>query len=280
MKLLIDGDCIAYVCGYATESMFSERLVKKVVANKLNKICDTWGTYDFELFLTDSDRTANFRDSVATIKPYKGNRKGIKPKWLPLIREYLMDTFKAEMVTGQEADDELGIRQTEETMIVTIDKDLLMVPGRHYNFNTDRVWVAWNPGQLQLITKEKKTTVPAVSGKLVEGLTRTTYRHTLKGVGFKWFCAQCFLGDRVDNIPGLRGYGDKKTYTILDDIYSTTQLWDRTIKEFKEKKKLDQLWEVSILLWMRQGTPNDEMLNICLAKVDEAQQKGKKDANR
>jgi len=252
MKLLIDGDTIAYTCGYATNDIDSLGLVRKIVSSKIQRICDTWGTYDYELYLTDTSREANFRDSLATIQPYKGTRIDEKPRWLPEIRDYLMDTFDAKIVTGIEADDELGKRQTKDTMIVTIDKDLLMVPGRHYNFRTDRVCIAYDPGQLTLITKKTRA---------------GSYRYMLKGVGFKWFCAQCFLGDRVDNIPGLRGYGDKKTYIILHNIWTVDKLWARTIKEFKEKKNLKQLPEIAQLLWIYRD--DNSLLKKCLEKIDD-----------
>lgn len=250
MKLLIDGDVVAYTCGYATNDLDSFHIVKKVVTNKIQHICDVWRTYDFEILLTDTDRSANFRDKVATIKPYKGTRPGEKPKWLPEIRGYLEEVYNAEVISGKEADDELGKRQTKDTMIVTIDKDLLMVPGRHYNFSTDRVLVASDPGQLMLGMK--------VSAKGV-------VRYTLKGVGFKWFCAQCFLGDRVDNIPGLNRYGDKTTYNLLKGIHTVDGLWQLTIKVFKEKKKLDQLYEVAQLLWIER--PDNGLLNLCLEQI-------------
>ena len=235
MKLLIDGDVIAYVTGYATNEIDNFNLVKKIVTNKLEYIYRTWNTWDRDILLTDTDREKNFRDKLATIQPYKGNRKGDKPRWLSEIREYLIDVHGAEVISGIEADDELGMRQTEGTMIVTIDKDLLMVPGRHYDFKQDRVYVAYDPGQLWLkITKDSKG----------------ANRYTLKGVGFAWFCAQCFLGDRVDNIPGLRGYGDKKTYNLLKGCKTREELLDCTIQEFKLKKKLEQLEEAMQLLWI------------------------------
>ena len=50
------------------------------------------------------------------------------------MNEYLVKEYKAEVCDGQEADDALGINQTDQTIICTIDKDLLMIPGQHYNF--------------------------------------------------------------------------------------------------------------------------------------------------
>jgi len=250
VKLLFDGDTVAYVCGYATDKVYSFKLVKKIITNKLQSICDTWGTYDYEILLTDSDRKANFRDKLATILPYKGNRKGEKPKWLAEIRQYLIDVHGAEVISGIEADDELGKRQTDNTMIVTIDKDLLMIPGRHYNFKSDRVWVSYDPGQLLLSSKRNDKGV---------------LRHNLTGVGFKWLCTQCFLGDTVDNIPGLRGYGPIATYALLNKNLTMEGLWGVVIKEFRKRKKLPQLYEVVELLWIHRA--DQKICSWCKLKV-------------
>ena len=59
------------------------------------------------LYISGKD---NFREKVATILPYKGNRDPLhKPKYYKEIREYLKDAYGAQVVDGQEADDEIGI---------------------------------------------------------------------------------------------------------------------------------------------------------------------------
>lgn len=92
-----------------------------------------------KVFLTDTKRDKNYRDSIATLQPYKGNRTQDKPFHYDLIRSYLMEKYGAEMISGQEADDELGIQATENignSIICSIDKDLLTVPGQHYNYSS------------------------------------------------------------------------------------------------------------------------------------------------
>lgn len=259
MKLLIDGDTIAYVSSFASEDIESISLVRKIVTDMLQRICYTLRTYQYEIFLTDSDRTANFRHDLATIKPYKGNRKDKKPKWLGTVREYLIDVHHAVVITGKEADDELGSRQTDDTIIVTIDKDLAMIPGRHYNFKTDRIFIAYDPGQLALrSTKDSK------------GGTR----YSLQGVGFKWLCAQCMLGDTVDNIPGLDRYGPKTIFTLLWDKESVPSLWKTTMREFHRQGKLGQLEEIVELLWIHRD--NQIILDWCKSRIVRARSNFKK----
>ena len=84
----------------------------------------------------------NFRDSVATLRPYKGNRdKSHKPKYVAEIRDYLINVHGAEEVHGQESDDAIGIAQTQappgSTIIVSTDKDMDQIAGYHYNWVKD-----------------------------------------------------------------------------------------------------------------------------------------------
>jgi len=98
-----------------------------------------------------------------------------------------------------EADDALGVDQTEDTIIASIDKDLLMIPGKHYNINTGKFLEVKDPGHLEIVVSK--------SGKKM-----------ITGSGFKWFCAQLLLGDIVDNIIGLNRYGPVKVYNCLKDM--------------------------------------------------------------
>lgn len=94
--------------------------------------------HPMELYLTDGK--SNFRNEVATIKGYKANRDpSHKPVWYDEIREYLVDHWGARIMYGYEADDAVAMAQLQsgdifDTVICTIDKDLRMVPGLHYNY--------------------------------------------------------------------------------------------------------------------------------------------------
>jgi 5'-3' exonuclease len=87
---------------------------------------------------------SNFRYDI--YPEYKANRKDMqRPKWLQVVREHLVTDWKATVTDGIEADDAMGIAQCTEhdgdSMICSIDKDMLMIPGHHYNFvNRSSVW--------------------------------------------------------------------------------------------------------------------------------------------
>ena len=168
----------------------------------INQVIDGMPEHDSrELWLTPS--VGNFREQIAKQAKYKGNRDyANRPKYYRELTEYLIDRFGARYTEGQEADDEIGIRATEEgnrALIVSFDKDLLQIPGRHYN------WV----------TKETAT----ISGKDA----------ALN------FYAQILSGDPVDNVPGLPGIGSVKARKILAGVVSPVDAWERVIKAYTEE---------------------------------------------
>ena len=145
-----------------------------------------------EGFLTGSN---NFRYDVATILPYKGERsKQHVPHHLDACKKHLEDCHGAVLVDGYEADDALGIAQKYDgsTVICSIDKDLLMIPGLHYNWNS-----------------KEFTEVSEVEG----------YRNFFK---------QMLLGDKqTDNILGIHGVGAKSAHVKkIDGMDSWHEMYD------------------------------------------------------
>lgn len=96
-----------------------------------------------ELYITGK---GNFRDKIATIKGYKANRDPThRPVHYKSIRRFLKNRWGATEVHGYEADDAVAMiaadhgYQPDAVVIVTVDKDLLTVPGSQYNFRTKRL---------------------------------------------------------------------------------------------------------------------------------------------
>jgi hypothetical protein len=187
---LIDADILNYRIGFACNNE-PEGVAITTMAHFLEDLLliDLPKVQTWELHLTGK---LNFRNEVAVTAPYKGNRKSDKPVHYHLLREYLVDAWAATVSDGIEADDMLAIRATElgdSSVIVSLDKDLDQVPGWHYNF----------------VKKEMYHIDPA------EGL-------------FKFY-KQMLTGDRVDNIVGVRGIGDKKAEKLLQDK-TENEMWD------------------------------------------------------
>lgn len=172
---LIDADIIAYRCAAAGEE---DELPEVLVAvdNFIREIYRKTRFTRYIHFLTGSN---NFRMDVGVTKPYKGNRKDtVRPRHLQGVRDFLMQEFNAMMVDGYEADDALASARyrygNENSVIMTIDKDLYQVPGYHYNF-----------------VKQERYQVSE---------EQATYN--------LW--KQVVTGDSTDNIPGLPKVGPAK----------------------------------------------------------------------
>lgn len=125
----------------------------------------------------------NFRVDIATVAPYKGNRKDShKPHWYQQIRNYLTGKHGARVVEGREADDECSIIQSTEpnTCIATVDKDLDMVPGWHYDYGKKKFY------------------------------------YTKQDEGYLLFYKQLLMGDSTDNIPGAYKIGPVRSAELVD----------------------------------------------------------------
>ena len=126
---LLDADIIAYRCAASAEQEPLEIALERA-DGLIERILFETKANAWKAFLTGSN---NFRTEINP--QYHANRKDKpKPKWLQELREHLVLGWQATISDGNEADDEMGIAQNEDTVICTIDKDLLQVPGKHYHF--------------------------------------------------------------------------------------------------------------------------------------------------
>jgi 5'-3' exonuclease len=166
LKALIDGDILVYRTGYTTQDA-ALGIAKWRMDDSIRAILKDLGTEDYEVFLTSSDKS-NYRFKL--YDKYKANRKSEKPLHYSDLRDHLMAEHAAEMIFGEEADDALGIAQTKDTVICSIDKDLDQIPGNHYNF-----------------------------------VKRLSY-YVSEAEGLKFFYFQLLRGDPADNIPGCARY--------------------------------------------------------------------------
>jgi len=200
---LIDADILVYRIGFATNDD-SETIALRKMAGFLEDILmiELPETQTWELFLTGKN---NFRKQVAVTAPYKGNRKSEKPKHYGLLRDYLQYSWSAYMTDGIEADDMLAIRAQElgdDSVMVTLDKDLDQVVGWHYNFVKKIKYY---------ITKD-------------EGLLN--------------FYKQFLVGDRTDNIIGAQGIGDKKSHKLLEGK-TEPEMWKTVVEHLGEERAIE-----------------------------------------
>lgn len=197
--------------------------VRSIATYLHNKV----GTHKAEFYLSGKN---NFRYELATLKPYKGNRKDVpKPIHYDALREFIQHAYRAEVVDGQEADDAIGIRATElrgAAIIVSIDKDLDTIPGLHYN------WV-----------KEK------------------LYNVSEREASRNFYC-QLLTGDDTDNIPGITGIGTITAKRILRGFSSDKGMWQTVLAEYTKhypdgfmgKDTKQAVIEIARLLYIRRHT--------------------------
>lgn len=249
MKALIDLDILPYAYGamsFEDGALMPDAMIRKKVDDKIARIVDESGATDWVGYLTES--SSNFRIPLATILPYKGNRSGsTKPPRYQMLRDHLLDSYpdRVTLVKGMEADDQLAIDQytvlmddeydwragklkkNASTIICTIDKDLKMVPGWHYNWNTD---------EKVFVTE-------------IEGL--------------RWFYKQLLMGDSTDNIKGLHGVGPKSTLlkyigTCDDEWMMAAHVYEEYFKRFGHYAS-SFMRENAALLWMKRS--EDDVFN-------------------
>ena len=184
MKCLIDADTIAFACAASAED--SEDWVAAARADDMVEtiLRDTEAT-EYELWLSGPD---NFRYTV--YPEYKANRIGAyRPKWEKATKNHLVNKWSANWSVGCEADDMVGCRQSENTIIAHLDKDINMIPGWHYNWELRRL------------------------GKVIREATK--YFVTPEEADYAFYY-QLIVGDKgTDNIPGVVGAGPKKAERFL-----------------------------------------------------------------
>ena len=232
MRVLVDGDIVAYRCAasVADEEPLEialyriDELMRQLLYNTQADIAHTW--------LSGNN---NFRYQI--YPEYKANRKEMKrPAHLAACKDFLTTEYGAIRPDIWEADDALGYNQSDDTIIASIDKDLLMVHGNHHN------WV-----------KSLDTYVAPFDG-------------------LKHFYKQMLIGDRSDNVVGIKGLGEKKSERMFANVETEQELFDQVYALYNDPKRF--LINASVL-WINQGENNQtwemHLRNTDLTLPDELQ---------
>jgi DNA polymerase-1 len=195
MSLLIDADLIVYRVACTCEDEV-EQVAKWRIDDTIRDIYEATEAKEAIFALTGRD---NFRKQLDPT--YKANRTQERPKFWQACRDYLASKYKAIVIDHYEADDYLGWSQTPNTVVVSLDKDLLMIPGKHYN------WV-----------RKEWTTVTEDSAN------QTFYR-------------QLLIGDTSDNVFGIKGVGPKKAEKALSELSTVEELFDKVRSMYDDDKR-------------------------------------------
>ena len=185
MILLVDADILCYRIAWSCQNE-SQKVACRTLLSFMNDIIEELvidsddATHEVEYYLTGK---GNFRKDYAITAEYKGNRKAIeKPAHLQALRDFFVNELDAIVTIGEEADDRIAIRATQEgdkSIAISLDKDFDQFAGWHYNFVKKNKYY---------ITEE-------------EGLLN--------------FYKQFLAGDKADNIMGVAGLGPVKSDKLL-----------------------------------------------------------------
>ena len=172
-------DMVCFRCAASAEQEELDVALERV-DSLVERIMYETGSSTLEAWLTGSN---NFRYDINP--QYKADRKDKpRPRWLQQVREHCVVGHGARVSDGNEADDELGISQcaADDSVICTNDKDLLMIPGQHFNPVT---------GVHQIVSPHQ---------------------------GMQNFYFQMIMGDTSDNIFGFDGKKRSKVPKFLEPI--------------------------------------------------------------
>lgn len=188
--LLIDGDVYLHraVAAATTTVTFDEESTWRVdlrtaggyIRNELAALKSRFEAK--RVLIALGDRKANFRKELCPT--YKANRTNFpKPPGFLELESRLKAHATVVQFPRLEGDDVLGLMLTkpdvEPRLCVSVDKDLLQIPGAHFNPDTEALTV----------TDEFES----------------RHRHLF----------QTLTGDRVDGYPGCPGIGEKRAAEVL-----------------------------------------------------------------
>lgn len=210
----------------------------------MKRILHETGADSYKMYIGGSE---NFRKQIDS--SYKANRDDKpKPAWLQDVRAYLVTEWKAEITENIEADDALGIAQDKSfvdvlcwsdvrqqeikvrkwsntTVICSIDKDLHMIPGAHYNF------------------------------------VKQEWKFVTDNYAIKWFYQQLIQGDSTDNIMGFDGRARPKIPQFLqpkiDELWACEtelEMYDlvwQMYSDYDGQDSSERLEQTAQLLWIR-----------------------------
>lgn len=213
MKALIDGDLLSYI--NAVSANDEEEVIALVrMENQLENILGYLGNPPFQIYLSGG---TNFRYEINP--EYKANRTQEDPIHRIACHQFLIDNLGAIETDGYEADDALGVEQSEDTVICSIDKDMLMIPGKHYS------WPITRKGVVVRDHIEKNV-------KYEEGI--------------KHFFKQMLIGDKADNIIGVDKIGPVKASKIIDPLDTEKEMYNIVREMYQDDDRfnmnLDCLW--------------------------------------
>lgn len=227
MDLLIDSDCLVYMFAHRNQEKIAfqvngdgEKIVTlmanldRAIANLNDFVADLQaklGGGRIFMALSDTGPDSNFRKRINP--SYKGNRAAVeRPLLYSDLRTYILARrdWRPLVKPGLEGDDVLGVWASMpndgESIICSIDKDMLTIPGLHYNWD--------HPG---------------------EGVITVTPSEAQR-----YFYTQVLTGDSTDGYKGLPGCGPVSAGRIMEPFddelsWDEVAVWDTIVAAYAKK---------------------------------------------
>ncbi len=220
MQAIVDADIVIFRCAVVSEQdSFNVACLR--ADDMMRRILVQTQAPTYRAFISGGE---NFRYNIDS--NYKAHRKlKADPRWREDLKQFLITEWGAEVTDGIEADDALGIYQTPDTIICSIDKDLKQIPGKHYNF-----------------VKEEFFDIEPLEA-------------------LQFFYKQLMIGDTADNIFGVKGIGPKKADKLIDPLIEEEEMYFTVRRLYDDYERMLRNGK---LLWImkREGdiwTPGEEL---------------------
>lgn len=254
MKALWDGDTLVWRYGWSE----SRPAVTANLRNFIKKYTDAYELESHKFFIGNTKHT-QFRYKLD--KEYKANRTDSKrPPLEKYVRSLLIAEHDAVICKKMEADDALGIVQCDmlskgvDSVILTNDKDLDMIPGYHIDLDYKRQVKYKDKIVTRKAYKHKERYVVTDPGALV--MREGGGKKVLIGAGKMWWCAQMLLGDSADNIPGMNKisggpFGPVAVYEYLKGAKTFEECLQRVYALYKKYDAVERFHINAKLLWIK-----------------------------
>jgi hypothetical protein len=224
MKALIDGDIILHRCAGSCEPTKIKPFVEppdtaiQRMTDLVSRILTEISADEFTIYVGDGK---TFRHTL--YPEYKAHRTKPRPTHYELLKGILFKDYPTSLVTEIETDDRLGIEQVkmgDGSIICSIDKDLLQIPGHHYNFVRQyRSFVSPSDGlrtfYRQLVAGDGTDNIPSYDGKL---------RHSIPQFMEKLLAPIDEMGDELDMYIYVRDLYSDQEYETIENMHRNAQL--------------------------------------------------------
>lgn len=238
MQALLDADLIAYRAAASAE-LEEEFIAIARCDENIRQILAETGATEYRGFLSGG---MNFRKELDP--QYRANRTQPKPRHLMACQAFLVEKWGIEITDGIEADDALGINQHDGSIICSLDKDLLQIPGKHYQ------WAISG-------TVKGKTWVKEARWYDIDYFT-----------GLRTFYASSLIGDTSDNIFGIKGIGPAKAGKLLEGCTTERALFEACRGLYQDDERYFRNLKLLWVLRTEGGVFDEKLL---LSELDESQ---------